>query len=97
VLLGKPYDRAWSGEFEFVAGDKEEGPWVMRFPVDLAQAIAGVPEERVETTAEAWVATGAFELDNWSTMDVIEVLWSMRTLFAAKRDPSSVAFLWMAL
>jgi hypothetical protein len=97
VLIGQPYDKAWNRDFEFVAGDKEEGPWLISFPNDLAAAIGGIAEDQVESTAEAWIGSGAFELDNWNTMDVIDVLWSMRGLLSAKRAPSEAAFLWMSL
>jgi hypothetical protein len=97
VLMARPDDGSWIREFEFVAGNKEEGPWVMRFPSDLAAAIAGIPGDKVESTAAAWIGTGAFELDNWNEMDVIEVLWAMRTLFTAKLGSSVAPFLWMSL
>src|SRR5258708_36748009 len=51
LLLAKPYDGAWVGEFRFLAGDEDEGPWVMIVPGDLVPAIPALPDSDLPSPA----------------------------------------------
>src|SRR5689334_7923440 len=74
ALTGATYDPTWIRDFEFLAGDKDEGPWVMTFPADLRAAISNLRLDQVASSADAWIKTDAFSLDNWETGDVVSVL-----------------------
>jgi hypothetical protein len=97
VLLGDADEKASVKDFPLVAGDEAEGPWVMRVPDELIEAIASIPESRITDTARAWIVTGAFSMDRWLTSDVEEVLRNMQSLFSKPRSPTCVALMWMAL
>ena len=53
VLGVGPYEEILAG-FSFLAGERQESPWVVRFPEELATALAALSPEAAGQASAAW-------------------------------------------
>ena len=64
ILTGVDYDDIDQDDLHELARDEgSEGPWVWAVRQELASALAGLDEGRIETTAAAWADSDEFKVD----------------------------------
>jgi hypothetical protein len=97
LLLAKPYDGSWVSDFRLVAGDKDEGPWVMIVPGDLVAAIAALPDSELHSTAINWHASEEFQADRWNAPDVETRLKEIHHLARKASSAGKAVLMWMSL
>lgn len=51
------YENAIQASFLMIAGNDEDGPWVLKFPNEILSAIAHIESEAIASTAKLWAAT----------------------------------------
>ena len=68
ILVDKPFSEVL-GEYEPVAQGSPSGPWLVRFPVELIEALAIVHPENQPATAESWAATDQLREAGWTDQD----------------------------
>lgn len=97
LLLAKPYDGSWLSDFRFLAGDKDEGPWVTSVPSDLVAAIAALPDSGLHSTAIKWHAAEEFQADRWHVSDVETRLTEIHHLAKQAASAGKAVLMWMSL
>lgn len=56
---------AFAGAFDLVAGDPEEGPWILAVPAEIVAVLAGIPDARLASIASRWAETDELQMDGW--------------------------------
>jgi hypothetical protein len=78
----------------FIGGD--EGPWVVFVSDVFTDAIAGLPDERLDTVARDWLTIGDFYCDD-DEQFVVEFVRDMRTLARQAIASDQQLCCWMSL
>lgn len=82
-------------EFELLASDGEEGPWVFRIPDDLIISLTSTSDDSLAEASSKWAGTEELEMDGWSEQDASEVVGEIAGL--AKLAGAKSVLLWMSL
>ncbi len=80
IVTNQEYEDAWIDEFRFLAGNREDGPWVFTVPEALVNALASSPESRLKAIAKQWSRTEEIKIDGWSAGDVEALLGELIAL-----------------
>ncbi len=86
-----------SAEFELAGGDKEEGPWVFRFPPKVVSAIASIPNAQLPAVASAWCETEELHMDRWSLSEAEQFIAQLQELLQQAISSEKSVFLWLCL
>jgi hypothetical protein len=73
-----------------------EGPWVVIVNDQFRDAIAGLPDERMDSVARGWLAIGDFYCDD-DEQFVVEFVRDMRTLARNAIASNQLLCCWMSL
>jgi hypothetical protein len=82
-------------EFELLASDSDEGPWVFRIPDDLITSLATAADVSLAEVSSKWAETEELEMDSWSEQDASEVVGEIAGL--ARLAGGRPVLLWMSL
>lgn len=69
---------AFAGAFDLVAGDAEEGPWILAVPAEIVAVLAGIPDARLASIASRWAETDELQMDGWSAADARDFIGKLR-------------------
>ena len=97
ILEQQPYQRSCVGEFELLAGDEEEGPWVFRVPTDLVKLVASLHGVALSQVSGQWAAAEEFKLDGWSPQDVEATLVEIVNLCSSAVAEQKMLVMWMSV
>lgn len=64
-LADKTFDQVLV-EYQPMAEASPSGPWLIRLPVELTAAVAGISPQDVPAAAAAWATTEPLRQDGWS-------------------------------
>ena len=94
---GTGYFDGLEASFEFVGGDKEEGPWVFKFPAEVLSVIAGISGEQTDIVAATWVQSEELQLDQWLLAEASEFIESLSAHARQAVASNSALYLWLSL
>lgn len=97
ILMEKPYDGTWISDFELLAGDESEGPWVTGVPSDLVAALCSLSEQNIAGVSAKWHETEEFALDGWDLGDVETALRGIWQLALRARLEQKPMLMWMSV
>ncbi|NHZ65556.1 hypothetical protein [Massilia genomosp. 1] len=97
VIAGTPCDGDLERFLPFVAGDKDDGPWVFRFDDDILSALAAIPAGATEQVAAAWAASEGLQMGDWSVEDASAVIVGLVDLACQARKNDLAMFVWTSL
>jgi hypothetical protein len=97
LLASREFHLETIEEFLPLHEESDDGPWVYRFPADLAQLLAELDEDAVEPIAGAWAATDELALDGWDPSSTGALLRDLRAIVRAARERRKPLLLWMTL
>lgn len=96
IVSGRPLEEV-IGEYDPIAWDSDEGPWVFRISQELVVQLAQIgPGERARVAAK-WAETEEFRFEDWDTRDVSAVLDEISKLAVRAASAGRAMFLWMSL
>ena len=83
-------------DFPVVSGkNSEDGPWVFRFPGDLANRLADLSDEALARTADKLASDQQFH--GWSLDDLVERLTDMRAFVKKAVAEAKPIHIWTSL
>lgn len=88
---------AVANQFEDIANQGEDGPWLHLCPRESLQHLASLSPERVLRVAEAWAATEEAQLDRWTVADTTEFLKALSKFYAETVAEHRDIFLFVSL
>ena len=93
LLTGDELDLAL-GRYEpvYISG---EGAIVLRLADEVLEKLASFEEEALEQVAEELAATEEFELENWDSSEVIDLVTELADLARLAEAQGQVLFVWM--
>jgi len=97
AITGNCYHNDIQESFEFVGGDKEEGPWVFEFPSEILHAIACVSEPQVQGIAHQWASTDEMKMDRWSPEEAATFISELSAHASRATDAGKSLYLWLSL
>jgi hypothetical protein len=101
ILTGRSYHDI-DDEHTYVFSGREAGPLVARVRDELIAALAGLPRDQIQATAEAWADTDEFKLpgahlSDSDVEDLADLLAAMQVLASRSRDSSTPMYLLMSV
>ena len=96
LLTGRDADEIMGG-FELVSAESEEGPWIIRVPTPLQDALVNLDEMGMEGVALRWGQGEQFRDYGWSNEEVIELLRGLWSLARQAREEGRNLFVLNAI
>jgi hypothetical protein len=96
LLTARTYDEVCS-EYDPVAQESGDGPWVSLIGQSLVSELAVADDDRLAKLAQAWAATEAFQFDPWRDDAVAWVLSELARLSRIAVAEEKRLLLWMSL
>jgi hypothetical protein len=94
LLTGVPYDELPEGQL--LAMEGEDGPWIVRLPEELRDALADVQPSRLPAVAEQWVRTEEF-WEQATAAEVLPFLDEVTALAGRARQAGERLYCWICL
>jgi hypothetical protein len=96
IVTGHAYEDEWMSEFDFVAGDQEQGPWLFRFPDALTTALSTLENHTLDSAAIDWHRK-SFADDHWPVESVRTALTQIRDLAIHAKRSDKPILMWICL
>jgi hypothetical protein len=89
----------WQSSFEEkpVRDAGEDGPWVLRVPQVLCDALASAGPADIQSYGKAWAETEEWTLDGGEEEEIVLVLGKIAQLASQAKTEGKQLFLWMSL
>jgi hypothetical protein len=91
LLTDRDEDEIMTG-YELAVEVSEEGPWIIRVPVPLQDALIKLNESKLDDVARRWSQTEQFKHYEWSEEEVTDVLRGLWSLAHQARKDGRVLF-----
>lgn len=97
AATGAIYSNELQESFEFVGGDEEEGPWVVKFPAQILSGVASISADQIDGVAAIWAQSEELRMGHWTTAEASQFI-ALLNVHAQKAIASgSALYLWMSL
>lgn len=95
LLCGDSFEEALGAYEPVFASDDEDGALVIRIPDEIAESLALLEDDAVESVGEELAASEEFEINDWDVEEVQALVSDLADLARLAESQGQVLLVWM--